>query len=423
MACCPAHEDKNPSLSVKENDHGDVLLNCFAGCKPQAVVSAIGLEMKDLYSMPLTNGNGGSHFKSAADREFFFNKSVSLSNLPTAKQIEKRLNGSTADRVEGLGARLMTDVKTEPIDWLWFPLVPLYMLTLIDGAEGIGKTFLLLAFAAAVTTGRGLPGVKPEDHPPAGNVLLVMPEDIASVIKQRLLLMGADLSRIYIIDQGFSLSDPDGVLRFSHEIGLSGACLVVLDPLFALVGGRLDLNSDNQGRSITSELKRLAEKHRCAIVCVRHLNKSKGMGDPRAAGLNGVGWRAAARSALIVGANPENERERAIVQTKTNLTAESSQSIGFVIDHEGFHWTGPSKLTASMMLSLKQQETPFERGAREEAREFLKEILRGRPMDSKEVMKEAKDAGLSESTIRRAKTDLGIKPKKIGLDHWEWSLP
>src|SRR5687768_8740747 len=60
MACCPAHEDKNPSLSVKENEHGDVLMNCFAGCKPMAVVSAIGLEMKDLYNMPLPkpNGNG-----------------------------------------------------------------------------------------------------------------------------------------------------------------------------------------------------------------------------------------------------------------------------------------------------------------------------------------------------------------------------
>ena len=48
MACCPAHDDRNPSLSVREtNDR--VLVHCFAGCSAGQVVAAAGLSLADLY--------------------------------------------------------------------------------------------------------------------------------------------------------------------------------------------------------------------------------------------------------------------------------------------------------------------------------------------------------------------------------------
>lgn len=47
---CPAHDDKNPSLSVDIGDDGRVLLHCHAGCTAESVVTAIGLTMKDLYT-------------------------------------------------------------------------------------------------------------------------------------------------------------------------------------------------------------------------------------------------------------------------------------------------------------------------------------------------------------------------------------
>ena len=48
-ALCPAHDDKNPSLSIAEGDDGRVLLKCFTGCQVEAIVSAMGLEMTDLF--------------------------------------------------------------------------------------------------------------------------------------------------------------------------------------------------------------------------------------------------------------------------------------------------------------------------------------------------------------------------------------
>jgi hypothetical protein len=49
-ACCPAHTDKGPSLSVREGDDGRVLLHCFAGCATADVVAALGLTMADLFA-------------------------------------------------------------------------------------------------------------------------------------------------------------------------------------------------------------------------------------------------------------------------------------------------------------------------------------------------------------------------------------
>ena len=48
-ARCPAHEDRGPSLSIRELDDGRVLLHCFAGCSASSVLSAVGLSLADLF--------------------------------------------------------------------------------------------------------------------------------------------------------------------------------------------------------------------------------------------------------------------------------------------------------------------------------------------------------------------------------------
>ena len=49
MACCPAHDDKSPSLSIRELDDGRILIHCFAGCSVEEVLSAVGLTFDDLF--------------------------------------------------------------------------------------------------------------------------------------------------------------------------------------------------------------------------------------------------------------------------------------------------------------------------------------------------------------------------------------
>ncbi len=45
-AKCPAHDDRNPSLSIATGDDGRCLVNCHAGCETKDVVSALGLDIR-----------------------------------------------------------------------------------------------------------------------------------------------------------------------------------------------------------------------------------------------------------------------------------------------------------------------------------------------------------------------------------------
>jgi len=48
-ARCPAHADKNPSLSIRETPDGAVLLHCFGGCETAEIVASMGLELHELF--------------------------------------------------------------------------------------------------------------------------------------------------------------------------------------------------------------------------------------------------------------------------------------------------------------------------------------------------------------------------------------
>lgn len=59
LACCPAHQDRNPSLSIKETSDGTVLLRCWAGCDVGSIMAAVNLELSDLF--PRTEHAGRRH--------------------------------------------------------------------------------------------------------------------------------------------------------------------------------------------------------------------------------------------------------------------------------------------------------------------------------------------------------------------------
>jgi hypothetical protein len=49
VACCPAHDDRSPSLAVKEAQDGRILVHCFAGCSFEDVCGAAGVEITELF--------------------------------------------------------------------------------------------------------------------------------------------------------------------------------------------------------------------------------------------------------------------------------------------------------------------------------------------------------------------------------------
>jgi hypothetical protein len=64
-ACCPAHEDRSPSLAVTETDDGRILLKCFANCSVQEIVGAISMDMTDLFP------DSNDHYKPKVKNAFY----------------------------------------------------------------------------------------------------------------------------------------------------------------------------------------------------------------------------------------------------------------------------------------------------------------------------------------------------------------
>ena len=81
---CPAHDDRRPSLSVGYED-GKILIHCFAGCAPDDVLAAIGLEFQDLFEK--TPDHTGNYKRVERHRGF------TASDALRALEIETRIVG------------------------------------------------------------------------------------------------------------------------------------------------------------------------------------------------------------------------------------------------------------------------------------------------------------------------------------------
>lgn len=53
IASCPTREDKNPSMSIKLNNDGRILIYDFGGSNAEEILNAMGLSFSDLYPEPL----------------------------------------------------------------------------------------------------------------------------------------------------------------------------------------------------------------------------------------------------------------------------------------------------------------------------------------------------------------------------------
>lgn len=333
--------------------------------------------------------------------------------------IKRRMSFSAAS----LRVACMADIEPETVAWLWYPFIPKRKLTIIEGDGGIGKSWLTCAIASAITHGFGLPASDPFE---IGNVLFLSAEDgLADTLRPRLDAVRADVSRIYALAEPLTL-DTIGLIKLENAIINHAPALVVIDPLFAFTGGKVDIHRANEARTITAPLAEIAERQGCAIVAIRHLNKSRGGGNSNNAGIGSIDFHAAARSVLLVGKDPDDESKRALCQTKNNL-AEFGEPQGYIIESGQFRWTGASDLTARRILSFESDTD--ERGAQAEAVEFLRDALKDGARPAKEVKAEAMQAGLTEQNLRTARARLKIKPTKEGGEFggkgakWMWKMP
>jgi hypothetical protein len=92
LARCPAHEDRAPSLSIRELDDGRILLNDFGGCSTGDVLAALGLAMSDLFPQRLPEHRySASHSRiPAADLLEVISRETSVVAMIAADLLERR---------------------------------------------------------------------------------------------------------------------------------------------------------------------------------------------------------------------------------------------------------------------------------------------------------------------------------------------
>jgi archaellum biogenesis ATPase FlaH len=317
----------------------------------------------------------------------------------------------------------VSDVQREEVSWLWHQRIPRAKLTIIEGDPGEGKSFLSQAIAAAITLGFGLPGAEEQREPET--VLIMSAEDgLADTIRPRLEDMGADISRVVALrglrdqegqERPLSLADLDVIEKAIVE---HRPALVIVDPIIAYVAGK-DTHKANEVRSLLAPLAALAEKHKTAILAIRHLNKGTGKASYR--GQGSIDFLAACRSAFLAGEDPENPGQKVLCHIKANL-GPKTPALTYTINDGRFEWGEETTLTAEQILAVPVEAE--ERSKLDEGKDFLQYVLSAGPVAVETVEKNAKKAGILPATLKRARAALGVKAKKSSFDGgWRLELP
>jgi hypothetical protein len=304
------------------------------------------------------------------------------------------------------------------------------MVTVVAGFGGLGKsqwTALLAAENDGVT-------------------LIATAEDSPSAtVRPRLEAVNADLDRVAFVtiqtDDGLDdgLTIPDDVDSLDELVSEHDANLLIVDPLVAHLPGEIDSHKDQSVRRALAPLYRLAENRGCAVVCVMHLNKAQGLAP--LARLSGSGaFGNFARSVLLLDRDPDDPDgelgvRRVLAHVKCNPAREASSLLYEIepmllaandgqpeVETSRLRLIGESPHTGRALLTAASDE---DRLAIDEATDFLlAELDGGNRHQAGDIFKAARQLGIADRTLKRARQKIGAETEKAGFGRgWEWWLP
>lgn len=351
-------------------------------------------------------------------------------------------NSPVAEYARDVSLIRASDVTPEAVAWLWNGWLAVGKLHVFGGAPGTGKTTISMGLAATVTTGGSWPD---GTRSTAGNVVIWSGEDDpADTLIPRLVLSGADLTRVYFIDEiregterrSFDPArDMEPLSRKLTDIG--GVKLLIVDPIVSAIVG--DSHKNAEVRRGLQPLVDLASSMRCALLGITHFSKGTGGRDPVERLTGSLAFGALARVVLVAAKHQEEGEDgrtvRLFCRAKSNIGPDDG---GFEYDlqqaelktHQGIFassvlWGDAVEGAARELLATADATgDDGEGGTLADAKRFLADLLADGPLPTKTIKGDADGAGYSWATIRRAQKGLGIEALKEGMKAgWVWSMP
>lgn len=296
--------------------------------------------------------------------------------LPTA---------SAAELYERLGS----------IQWLWPDHLPVGFLSLLVGPPGAGKSALALALAGCVT--HGLPWPDGAAAPEPGPVLWVDCESSIHGTVERAQQWNIGSPALRVVDEttDFLLDEEDGLERVLATARSEGARLIVIDSLAG--SHRRDEDRAEPMKSLLSLLAAGAARDQIVVLALHHLRKRGVLEGPqpdidRVRGSSTI--TALARSCLAVWQPVLADQRRTLACIKTNFSR-LPEPLGFSICETGLTFCDPVAAEAPT-------------SARREATDWLRDLLAGGKRRRADVLRLAAAEGFRESTIERARRELGL---------------
>ena len=332
----------------------------------------------------------------------------------------------------GVAWRWLRDIKREYVDWLWRFRLARGTLTLWIGDGGLGKSRASNDVAARISTGACWPD---GGTAALGSVVILSAEDSASyTIRPAIEAAGGDVSRVAVLE---AMRDADGQERtfslatdlamLEQLIETTGAALVVIDPLSAYFGTRLDSYRDTDVRSVLEPVAKLAERHQVVMLGIMHIGKATDR-QARHRALGSVAFINAARLVFAIGMDPDDPSRRLLVPVRSNICREAPPLAFRLEDADGVPqvvWEdGPiAEVSAETVLGGRPVAEDDER---HDADALLRELLEEDdwPMAAATVAAAGRAHGIHVRSLQRAAHRVGIGIKKTGFrTGWFWFKP
>jgi len=353
-----------------------------------------------------------------------------------AKKI--RFNDKTPKEINPYGVQLVmaSDLKPQPVNWIWKGWLAAGKLHLIGGIAGTGKTSIALALASVITRG----GFFPDGSltPPGDVVIWTGEDDPADTLTPRLMAMGADLEKVHFVS-GFNNSGKERTFNPATDLDelkvtlekLTNLRLLILDPIVAVI--TKDGNKNSDVRQDLAPLVEMANKLDFAVLGVTHFSKNTAGMEPIERITGSLAFGAVARLVLVASKvrQPDGSEMRVFLRAKSNIGADNGAfeySLEVCLTDNQIETTKilwGQYIEGSANDLLKDADSPSHSEGVNGCVSYLENLLSEGAVPVAEIITTCTNAGFSESTVKRSKKKMNLLVQKKGFDkgsYWTWEL-